>query len=596
MKKTHLLTILCISVIAIFGCVFFGCEWPGNNVVSSLEFQQEKFFMYGNEYDRCIDSEEEYKMFIWHNILYQESDVHFYKNFTSIRSIEDLTKSAINSYPEYSGVNVKTAYTSNVSGNEYIAMSGVTYYLDKDRIEDDPITTRVGNTTYTYEDYAITSKHLGVEKVEVTLNGQDDAFIAETPETLNERHFPIDDKDGNVVYNSEQLFMTVVYGRKPIFNDTTSVAYQIYVNAREILSKINSDDMSDYQKVKNIFDYIIGHNTYNNVIISYMSLTSDYTQSTYGNYSDFYLEGILYDLDRQVSVCDGISKAFALMCNIEGIDAIKINGTVGSEGGYGDHAWNKVKIGDNWYTVDITWSDFTFTDNDTLTYEAATHRYFLVSDETLAAKSPRTEEWPTNTPTTIDYDFYSIDGLEYEAESQSFEVNSKAEVDKLIAIAYALDKDGVEIMFSDEYYDLIDGMEGNLDGGWIEYDDQKITVEYAYSLSNGYYASFEYNDNIYQISQESTADTITYTLYRIVVRSSAFGPMTSAEKVCVLDGRAFTIDETSFTYVPKQEYGEAVYYRANVLGNNTADNQKRLSFVCYDKYLIVWIGKYPVID
>lgn len=52
-------------------------------------------------------------------------------------------------------------------------------------------------------------------------------------------------------------------------------------------------------------------------------------------------------------VCDGYAKAFDLLMLLLGIDCYRVTGTADG----GNHAWNKVKLGGQWYNVDVTWDD-----------------------------------------------------------------------------------------------------------------------------------------------------------------------------------------------------------------------------------------------
>lgn len=48
-------------------------------------------------------------------------------------------------------------------------------------------------------------------------------------------------------------------------------------------------------------------------------------------YESFYIEGVLTDTDY-LAVCDGMSKTFSLLCNIEGIPCVRVIGSAGSGG------------------------------------------------------------------------------------------------------------------------------------------------------------------------------------------------------------------------------------------------------------------------
>ena len=63
------------------------------------------------------------------------------------------------------------------------------------------------------------------------------------------------------------------------------------------------------------------------------------------------------------AVCDGYSKAFQLLCQRAGIDCVCVEGTATEfesrlDGSEDDgHMWNCVKLGGDWYHVDVTWND-----------------------------------------------------------------------------------------------------------------------------------------------------------------------------------------------------------------------------------------------
>ena len=64
-------------------------------------------------------------------------------------------------------------------------------------------------------------------------------------------------------------------------------------------------------------------------------------------------------LDRK-AVCEGIAKAFKLLCNECEIKCIVVLGKADPKGAFGDdtyHAWNLVKIGGESYFVDPTWDN-----------------------------------------------------------------------------------------------------------------------------------------------------------------------------------------------------------------------------------------------
>ena len=205
-----------------------------------------------------------------------------------------------------------------------------------------------------------------------------------------ERNFYIDSvKETMSVSTSNMLYKAVAWGYKPVFMGSQAENLkQIYDNAKDALSYIVSDEMSEYEKVHAIYDYIIYNVRYDhdcaNAEDKYVSGNLSLNEKM--KYYGYYLEGIFlnkfYKKDMH-AVCDGKSKAFVLMCGIEGIAAVRISGKASSDGkNFGGHAWNKVLLdlngtGDKeWYFVDTTWGDVG--DNSK---EFLSHAYFLLSDD-----------------------------------------------------------------------------------------------------------------------------------------------------------------------------------------------------------------------
>lgn len=204
------------------------------------------------------------------------------------------------------------------------------------------------------------------------------------------RNFYIDGvKETMSVSTSNMLYKAVAWGYKPVFMGSQAENLkQIYDNAKDALSYIVSDEMSEYEKVHAIYDYIIYNVRYDhdcaNAEDKYVSGNLSLNEKM--KYYGYYLEGIFlnkfYKKDMH-AVCDGKSKAFVLMCGIEGITAVRISGKASSDGqNFGGHAWNKVLLdlngtGDKeWYFVDTTWGDVGDDSKEFLS-----HAYFLLSDD-----------------------------------------------------------------------------------------------------------------------------------------------------------------------------------------------------------------------
>ena len=91
------------------------------------------------------------------------------------------------------------------------------------------------------------------------------------------------------------------------------------------------------------------------------------SEEVQGNENDAY--GVFVD---GKAVCEGYSKAFQLLCNKAKIDCVLLSGTADSD----NHAWNGVKIGGDWYQIDVTWDDV-----DDFIYDS--HEYFNLTDSLM---------------------------------------------------------------------------------------------------------------------------------------------------------------------------------------------------------------------
>lgn len=241
-----------------------------------------------------------------------------------------------------------------------------------------------------------------------------------------ERNFYIDGvKETMSVSTSNMLYKAVAWGYKPVFMGAQAENLkQIYDNAKDALSYIVSDEMSEYEKVHAIYDYIIYNVRYDhdcaNAEDAYVSGNLSLNEKM--KYYGYYLEGIFldkfYNKDMH-AVCDGKSKAFVLMCGIEGITAVRISGEASSDGkNFGGHAWNKVLLdlngtGDKeWYFVDTTWGDVGDDSKEFLS-----HAYFLLSDDEV--KNTHVEKTGHGYPKAegkFDYfahETYTSNGTEY---------------------------------------------------------------------------------------------------------------------------------------------------------------------------------------
>lgn len=215
--------------------------------------------------------------------------------------------------------------------------------------------------------------------------------------------FGIDSKTEMEVSTTEQLFMAVQYGFKPVFVGDCEVAKKVYNNAKLVLTAICSVNMSEVEKTTAIFEWLEYAFDINlNAKVATVGAVDQETDiSVWGYRAEFYLEGLLYNISQnengdivaqnRQATDESLSKAFVLLCGIEGIKVRKVNGDLfykdKSTSTTQVHSWNKIYISVDddekydWYNVDICYSDLKYyCNNPQDSYNMASHLFFLVSD------------------------------------------------------------------------------------------------------------------------------------------------------------------------------------------------------------------------
>ena len=126
--------------------------------------------------------------------------------------------------------------------------------------------------------------------------------------------------------------------------------------AKDIIAQLKPD-MDDYEKLKYFHDYLV------------LNCESDP--------EDEYADTIYGALVRKKALCEGYTKAFSYLCNLANIENVIVTGKTTVP-----HMWNMVKLGGNWYHVDVTWDK----PNDELHKEypdVILYQYFMVTDSVI---------------------------------------------------------------------------------------------------------------------------------------------------------------------------------------------------------------------
>ena len=137
-----------------------------------------------------------------------------------------------------------------------------------------------------------------------------------------------------------------------------------------ILPSILNDSMNDFEKVIAIHDWIVNNIEYD-MEHYYDTVPPAWDSTAEGAY------------DNRKALCGGYAKLFRLLANTARFEVKIITGQAyGVSGTTEAHEWNRIKIGDNWYNVDVTMDDpvSTSTKINNLRYN-----YLLVPDSAISS-------------------------------------------------------------------------------------------------------------------------------------------------------------------------------------------------------------------
>ena len=133
----------------------------------------------------------------------------------------------------------------------------------------------------------------------------------------------------------------------------------------ELINELITDDMTDYDKIKTIHDYIINNSIYDEEKEKYLN-TDIITK-----YSSNLAYGPLFD---GYGICSGYSDLMSLFLDKLNIPNYRISND--------KHVWNLVYVNNEWLHLDVTWDD-PVTD---IGIQVLNYDYFLITTEQLFSK------------------------------------------------------------------------------------------------------------------------------------------------------------------------------------------------------------------
>lgn len=264
------------------------------------------------------------------------------------------------------------------------------------------------------------------------------------------------------VTTSEELYWAVENNVTPL-PAPNSRADIIYTKAKEVLIDIIHPKMTDYEKALSIFDWVTINTVYDNANIAKMFEETERTNNPiyYTKSPAYYLEGVFM---QGIAVCDGFSKAFSLLSNMEGIDCIRITGYANN----GAHAWNKILIDGNYYLVDITWTELkTDPVGKNKGTEYLSHKYFLLSDSFLTthkahAARDKFFDYPT---AKYNYNYYAATNYTFTNNNKddltvNLVVNSDEDLSNLMEYFFVTNTQSADVIFTEKYISDVNDREG----------------------------------------------------------------------------------------------------------------------------------------
>ncbi|MDE6591688.1 MAG: hypothetical protein K2K57_01310 [Oscillospiraceae bacterium] len=231
--------------------------------------------------------------------------------------------------------------------------------------------------------------------IPLTISTSDYAKVLETVRCEQLGFFFLENRTQGAFDSSAHTFeMNFTY--KYSVRETNAMLRQTEREAMKIIA-MTDEGMSDYEKLKIFHDYLV---------LNVESSTDDpYADSVYGA------------LVEKKALCEGFAKAFSYLCNIAGIDNMIVTGFTDV-----DHMWNMVKLGGNWYHIDVGW------DKPSQSLAAGypdmvLYQYFLVSDDII--KNNRTINSMLGAPpqaNSEEMNYFRHEGMYAESYSKALEI------------------------------------------------------------------------------------------------------------------------------------------------------------------------------
>lgn len=216
-----------------------------------------------------------------------------------------------------------------------------------------------------------------------------DKALFKSPEEIFDTLNDIVNSDAEIMYYSSVEYINgrlkINYSRpKEILKDNQ---LKLQEKRDKIVDDIIHNSMSDYEKIKAIHDYIVNNSHYDERLFTDGEVPPE-SYTAYGN------------LVLGIGVCEGYAKSMKYLLDKVGIESIVIVGTSKNQ----NHAWNLVKIDNEYYHIDATWDDPVSDNGENIIQ----YNYFNLTDEEISrTHSWNREDYPKATGSLYNYFKYN---------------------------------------------------------------------------------------------------------------------------------------------------------------------------------------------
>jgi len=191
-------------------------------------------------------------------------------------------------------------------------------------------------------------------------------------------------------YSKDNALTTLTFSPKYTMNSEQrkSTQQQIDTKAEEILSGISISD-NDYDKAKYVYKTLIE--------------LADYVPNAADS------QNIISVFINKQTVCQGYACATQYLLNLLGIKSAIISGQANNQ----THAWNLVYLDGQYYYMDTTWGNSTFTDSKSQASKFVNYNYLNITSQELLRTHTISSKFTLPDCVATDDNYFLKEGLYY---------------------------------------------------------------------------------------------------------------------------------------------------------------------------------------